>query len=103
MIVFHVAITAAEDYLTRREGYRRGHIERLQGLRAASILIGGGPAPGGKTADIFCRRQQPPQLKNALEDGPYWTGGGWTRYEAPSLPHLGEPCDTVPRGVDDSP
>ena len=48
MIVFHVAITAAEDYLTRREGYRRGHIERLQGLRAASILVGGGPAPDGK-------------------------------------------------------
>src|SRR2546426_804478 len=81
MIVFHVAITAAEDYLTRREGYRRGHIERLQGLRAASILIGGGPAPDGKTADIFYRLQQPTQLKNAIEEDPYWTGGVWTRYE----------------------
>src|SRR5207245_7628970 len=41
MIVFHVAITAAEDYLTRREGYRRGHIERLQGRRAARMRLGG--------------------------------------------------------------
>src|SRR5947199_9515423 len=85
MIVFHVAITAAEDYLTRREGYRRGHIERLQGLRAASILVGGGPAPDGKTADIFYRLQQPTQLKNAIEEDPYWTGGVWTRYEPRSF------------------
>src|SRR5437773_5975004 len=39
MIVFHVALTAAEDYLTRREAFWRSHIERAQGLRAGSILI----------------------------------------------------------------
>src|SRR5438034_1285556 len=44
MIVFHVALTAAEDYLTRREAFWRSHIERAQGLRAGSILIGGGPS-----------------------------------------------------------
>src|SRR5205809_140503 len=75
MIVFHVAITAAEDYLTRREAHRRSHLERLQGLRAVSILIGGGPAADGKTADIFYRLQQPSQLKNAIEEDPYWMGG----------------------------
>src|SRR5437899_9219360 len=100
MIVFHVAITAAEDYLTRREGYRRGHIERLQGLRAASILIGGGPAPDGKTADIFCRLQQPTQLKNALEEDPYWTGGVWTRYEPRSFAQFVEPWELVPVVLD---
>src|SRR5438552_3008440 len=102
MIVFHVAITAAEDYLTRREGYRRGHIERLQGLRAASILIGGGPAPDGKTADIFYRLQQPTQLKNAIEEDPYWTGGVWTRYEPRSFAQFVEPWEMVPVVLDGS-
>jgi len=102
MIVFHVAITAAEDYLTRREGYRRGHIERLQGLRAASILVGGGPAPDGKTADIFYRLQQPTQLKNAIEEDPYWTGGVWTRYEPRSFAQFVEPWEMVPVVLDGS-
>src|SRR5438445_214303 len=102
MSVFHVAITAAEDYLPRREGYRRGHIERLQGLRAASILIGGGPAPDGKTADIFYRLQQPTQLKNAIEEDPYWTGGVWTRYEPRSFAQFVEPWEMVPVVLDGS-
>ncbi len=71
MIVFHIAVTAAADYLTRREGHRRAHIERLQGLRAAGILIGGGPAPDGKTADLFYRLQQPGQLTHAIEEDPW--------------------------------
>src|SRR5438552_17066364 len=96
MIVFHVAITAAEDYLTRREGYRRGHIERLQGLRAAGILICGGPAPDGKTADIFYRLQQPGQLKNAIEEVPYWTGYVWTRYAPRRFAQFVAPWEMVP-------
>ncbi|HXL46144.1 MAG TPA: hypothetical protein VN977_06030, partial [Candidatus Binatia bacterium] len=71
MIVFHIAVTAAPDYLTRREVYRRAHIERLQGLRANGILIGGGPSTDGTTADIFYRLQQPAQLKHAIEEDPY--------------------------------
>src|SRR2546430_17045597 len=71
MIVYHVAITAAADYATRREAYRRSHIERLQGLRAAGILICGGPAPRGKTPRIFFSLQQPGQLQNAVEEEPY--------------------------------
>src|SRR2546430_10965469 len=102
MIVFHVAITAAQDYATRREAYRRSHIERLQGLRAASILIGGGPAPDGTTADIFYRLQQPHQLKNAIEEDPYWTGGVWTRYEPRSFAQFVEPWEMVPVVLDGS-
>jgi uncharacterized protein YciI len=102
MIVFHVAITAAEDYLTRREAHRRSHIERLQGLRAVSILIGGGPAPDGKTADIFYRLQQPSQLKNAIEEDPYWMGGVWTRYESRSFAQFVEPWEMVPVVLDGS-
>ncbi len=102
MIVFHIAVTAAADYLTRREAHRRAHIERLQGLRAAGILIGGGPAPDGKIADIFYRLQQPAQLKNAIEEDPYWTGGVWTRYEPRSFAQFVEPWEQVPVVLDGS-
>ena len=102
MIVFHVAITAAEDYITRREAHRRAHIERLQGLRAASILIGGGPAPDGRTADIVYRLQQPAQLKNAIEEDPYWTGGVWTKYAPRSFAQFVEPWEMVPVVLDGS-
>ena len=102
MIVFHVAITAADDYLTRREAHRRAHLERLQGLRAAGILIGGGPAPDGRTADIFYRLQQPAQLEHAVEEDPYWTGGVWTRYEPRSFAQFVEPWEMVPVVIDGS-
>ncbi len=102
MIVFHVAITAAKDYLTRRDAYRRAHIERLQGLRAAGILIGGGPAPDGRSADLFYRLQQPAQLKPAIEEDPYWTGEVWTRYEPRSFAQFVEPWEMVPVVLDGS-
>ncbi|MBI2161636.1 MAG: hypothetical protein HYU25_14890 [Candidatus Rokubacteria bacterium] len=102
MIVFHVAITAAGDYLTRREAHRRAHIERLQGLRAAGILIGGGPAPDGRTADIVYRLQQPAQLENAIEEDPYWTGGVWTEYTPRSFAQFVEPWELVPVVLDGS-
>ena len=102
VIVFHIAVTAADDYLTRREAHRRAHIERLQGLRAMGILIGGGPAPDGKTADIFYRLQQPAQLKNAIEEDPYWLGGVWTSYTPRSFTEFVEPWQMVPVALDGS-
>ena len=102
MIVFHIAVTAAEDYLTRREAHRRTHIERLQGLRAVGILIGGGPAPDGKTADVFYRLQQPGQLKNAIEEDPYWMGGVWTGYTPRSFTEFIEPWQMIPVVLDGS-
>jgi uncharacterized protein YciI len=102
VIVFHIAVTAAADYLTRREPHRRSHIERLQGLRANGILIGGGPSIDGATADIFYRLQQPAQLKHAIEEDPYWTGGVWTRYEPRSFGQFVEPWEMVPVVLDGS-
>lgn len=102
MIVFHIAITAAADYFTRREGHRREHLGRLQGLRANGILIGGGPSPDGATADLFYRLQQPAQLTFAMEEDPYWTGGVWTRYEPRSYSQFVEPWEMVPVVLDGS-
>ena len=100
MIVFHIAITAVADYLSRREAHRREHIARLQGLRANGILIGGGPSADGATADLFYRLQQPSQLKHAIEADPYWMGGVWTRYEPRSYAQFVEPWEMVPVVLD---
>ena len=102
MIVYHIAVTTAEDYLTRREPHRRQHIERLQGLRAAGILIGGGPAPDGTGVDLVYRLQQPGQIKHAMEEDPYWTSGAWTAYEPRSFTQFVEPWEMVPVVLDGS-
>jgi uncharacterized protein YciI len=102
VIVYHIAVTTAEDYLTRREPHRREHIERLQGLRAAGILIGGGPAPDGTGVDLVYRLQQPGQIKHAMEEDPYWTSGAWTAYEPRSFTQFVEPWEMVPVVLDGS-
>lgn len=102
MIVLHVAITAAPDYPTRREGHRRAHLERVQGLRAVGILIGGGPAPDGRTTDLVYRLQQPGQLEHAIEEDPYWIGGVWTGYSSRSFSQFVEPWEMVPVVLDGS-
>ena len=102
MIVYHIAITTSDDYLERREAHRRTHLERLQGLRAAGILIGGGPAPDGRSAELFYRLQQPGQLKHAIEEDPYWLAGAWTGYEPRSFSHFVEPWELPPVVIDGS-
>ena len=102
MIVYHVTVSAADDYRTRREPHRRAHLERIQGLRAAGIFIGGGPAPDGNTADLVYRLQQPWQLKHAVEEDPYWTGGVWTQYASRTFSQFVEPWEMVPVVIDGS-
>jgi len=102
VIVFHMAVTTSDDYLVRREPHRRAHLERLQGLRAAGILIGGGPAPDGKSADLFYRLQQPRQVVNAMEEDPYFLAGAWTGYTPRSFSQFVEPWEAVPLVLDGS-
>lgn len=91
MIVVHVAFTCAEDYVARREPHRHAHIERLAGLRHIGAVIGGGPAPDGRGADIVYRLQQPAQLEPAIEEDPYWRAGAWTGYTPRSFSQFVEP------------
>ncbi|HEV8586373.1 MAG TPA: hypothetical protein VGT02_15510 [Methylomirabilota bacterium] len=102
MIVFHVAVTTTEDYVAKREPHRRAHLERVQGLRAAGILIGGGPAPDGRSVDMFYRLQQPTQVVNAIEEDPYFLAGAWTGYTPRSFSHFVEPWEQVPLVLDGS-
>ena len=69
MHVYHVAITAADDYITRRTAHRPQHLERIVGLRAQGAVVGGGPAPDGKSADLLFRAPDLQAVNRAAEGG----------------------------------
>jgi uncharacterized protein YciI len=102
VIVYHVAIETSADYLTRREAHRHAHIERLTGLRGMGIVIAGGPAPDGKGAELFYRLQQASQLRNVIEEDPYWLAGAWTRYTPRTFKNFVEPWESPPVVLDGS-
>ncbi len=102
MIVYHVAVTTAEDYLTRREPHRQAHLDRLLALRAKGLCLGGGPAPDGRSADLFYRVDQPEDVTRLIEDDPYTTGGAWTTYGARSFSEFLEPWELPPLVIDGS-
>jgi uncharacterized protein YciI len=102
MIVHHVAVSAAEDYLTRREAHRKAHLERIVALRGAGICLGGGPAPDGRTADLFYRVQQPGDVARLVEEDPYFTGRVWTAYGTRSFSQFLEPWEQPPVVTDGS-
>lgn len=102
MIAVHVAVTTVEDYAARREPYRQAHIERLVGLRARGYLVGGGPAPDGRSADLFYRLERPDQLAPLIEEDPYYQGKAWTAYRSRSFATFVEPWETPPVVLDGS-
>jgi uncharacterized protein YciI len=91
VLFYHVGITAADAYLTRRAAHRPQHLERIAGLRAQGLVIGGGPAPDGKSADLFYRVPDPDVLTRLVEDDPYWKGGVWTAYAPEAFSQFLEP------------
>lgn len=102
MIVYHVSIDTAGDYVVRREPHRRAHLERLMGLRAQGLVIGGGPSPDGRGADIFYRVPQPDDLRRLVEEDPYFTGGAWAGYRSRSFAQFLEPWELPPLVTDGS-
>jgi uncharacterized protein len=102
MIVYHVAFTTSDDYVARREPHRRAHMDRLQGLRAAGIVVAGGPAPDGTSAEIVYRLQQAGQLPLVIEEDPYWRAKAWTGYAPRSFTEFVEPWELPPIVLDGS-
>jgi uncharacterized protein len=102
VIAVHVVATGAPDYLTRREAHRQDHIERLVRLRAGGALVGGGPAPDGRTAEVFYRLKRPADLAPLVEEDPYYRNGVWTAYASRSFSHFVEPWEVPPVVLDGS-
>jgi uncharacterized protein YciI len=102
VIVFHVAMETAADYVARREPQRSLHLERLMGLRAQGLVVAGGPAPDGRGADLFYRVQQPGDVRRLVEEDPYFTSGAWTGYRERSFAQFLEPWEVPPLVVDGS-
>ncbi|HKW95911.1 MAG TPA: YciI family protein [Methylomirabilota bacterium] len=102
MIVYHVAITTADDYVQKREPHREAHLERLVGLRARGLVIGGGPSADGRGADVFYRVPQPDALRTLVEEDPYFTGGAWPSYSSRSFAQFLEPWELPPLVTDGS-
>jgi uncharacterized protein YciI len=102
MIVSHVLVTVPLDYVTRREPHRAAHLERLESLRAAGAVIGGGPAPDGGSVDLFYRLPEASQLKVIVEEDPYFTGGAWASYTSRTFITFVDPWQPPPVVTDGS-
>jgi uncharacterized protein YciI len=102
VIAVHVAVTTSEDYVARREPLRAAHVERLLALREAGAVIGGGPAPDGRSVDLFYRVARPDELTRLVEDDPYSLGGAWIRYASRTFSAFVEPWEAVPLVLDGS-
>ena len=102
MIVAHVSVTTAPDYLTRREPFRREHIERLARLRAAGTLVAGGPDPEGRTVDLVYRLSRPEDLGPLMAEDPYSRGQAWTGHSSREFSLFVEPWEAPPIVLDGS-
>jgi len=102
VIVSHVGITAADDYLERRAAHRDAHLSRIMELRRLGFVIGGGPSPDGKRADLVYRSPQAGDLKRLIEEDPYWMGGVWKAWQPRDFSEFLEPWEMPPLVVDGS-
>jgi uncharacterized protein YciI len=102
VIFCHVAITTVDDYPTRRAPFRQAHLDRLMALRGGGIVIGGGPAPDGTTADVFYRAPGEREAAALVDDDPYTKGGVWRRYALTAFSHFLEPWQLPPLVTDGS-
>jgi len=102
VIVYHVFIHTVEGYLTRRKAYRQANLEYLMGLRAHGLVIGGGPAPDGGSADLFCRVGQPEDIERLVEGSPFFINGLWTGYAPRSFARFLEPWELSAPTPDES-
>jgi len=92
----HVIVTTVADYPTRREPHRQAHIEHLLRLRALRRFVGGGPAPDGRTAELFYRVERPEEVDRRITEDPYHRGGVWAGYTHRLFTEFVEPWDEAP-------
>jgi uncharacterized protein YciI len=99
MTVVHVRMACAQDYLARREAVRREHIDRLLRLRGAGVLVAGGPAADGRSAELFYRVPHREALPALVEEDPYHRVGAWTAYVPRDFETFVDPWEAEPPAV----
>jgi len=102
MSVYHAAIATSDDYLERRAKQRQAHLDRILGLRSQGLVVGGGPAPDGRRAEIFYRVQQPSDVTRLIEEDPYYLARAWTTYTLRVFTEFIEPLELPPLVTDGS-
>ncbi len=93
MIVYHVAVATADDFLTRSEPHRQASFEYLMALRGHGVVIAAGPAIDGRSYDLVCRAQQPDDIAKVVEPHPFFLHGLWTAYTPRSFAQFLEPWE----------
>jgi uncharacterized protein YciI len=102
MSVYHATIATSEDYLGRRAAHRQAHLDRILGLRTQGLVVAGGPAPDGRTAEVFYRVQQRSDVIRLIEEDPYYLAGAWTSYTLRLFTEFVEPLELPPLVTDGS-
>jgi len=100
--VYHAMIVTSEDYVERRARCRQAHLERILELRNQGLVVAGGPAPDGRTAEIFYRGQQPSGVHELIEKDPYYLAGAWKSYRLRSFLEFVDPSELPPLVTDGS-
>ena len=80
MTVFHVAVTCCEDYLERRRAGREAHHAQLLAWREQRLLLGGGPAPDGRTVDLFWQAEDAEAVAQLMREDQFVAEGLWVSF-----------------------
>jgi uncharacterized protein YciI len=102
MSVYHALITTSDDYIERRAKPRPVHLERVLRLRGEGVVVAGGPAPDGRTAELFYRAEQRSDVTRLIEEDPYYLAGAWTAYTLRAFTEFIEPPALIPLVADGS-
>ena len=102
MVIYHAAIATASDYLERSAPHRQAHLERITALRGGGFVIGGGPAPDGRSVELLYRVPLPSDVTRLIEEDPYRQGGAWVSYSLRSFSEFVEPWELPPVVTDGS-
>jgi hypothetical protein len=102
MPVYHAAIGTSEDYIERRAKHRQAHLERILGLRTQGLVVAGGLAPNGRTAELFYRAEQRSNVARLIEEDSYYLAGSWTTYTLRAFTEFIEPLELTPLVTDGS-
>ncbi len=70
-----------EDVLEKRAPYRQAHLDNLQKLKDAGLLVTIGPTQDLRKVFGIYDADDEATVRGLVETDPYWQNGVWTEYE----------------------